>query len=422
MIPLQSADAGPYVVFPTEAWTVCEPQNGVEHLQPPALQGGVALNGFVHLFARTSDDQIYAQHVVIQTSDQASAPWVTLLQGEPEALLAAGISVRSQAPPAAFSAQGLIFLVFSGADDDNRIFMCRAKYAPPGQPATLLEWAPIEMQFGDQFVRPGYSPCVATIDGKVFLAWPDAGFRYFYSVGTIGAPDGFGPTITWGPAQVVPGTETWVTNDFAVAASVTAFKKGAASGFILMSAYVWHPPILASGAPFGESGGANDSQTHESMERIWYVVYDSSTGTFTSGSPIPLGSSGVDDDSDASYVGGCTLVANEDLVVPVLVDNVGNITYYQLDPSVPNYGTFAEWLQCAIGGGGITVGVGVAIPPAISINGDIDTGPIPQLSAMTIYPGVNGGALICGQFYDPFIGDNKLGFAAVALNLGLRTF
>jgi hypothetical protein len=36
---------------------------------------------------------------------------------------------------------------------------------------------------------------------------------------------------------------------------------------------------------------------------------------------------------------------------------------------------------------------------------------------MAIYPGQKGaGILVCAQFYEPVIGDNELGFAAVALH------
>jgi hypothetical protein len=78
-------------------------------------------------------------------------------------------------------------------------------------------------------------------------------------------------------------------------------------------------------------------------------------------------------------------------------------------------------LQCAIGSSGGTVSVAVGIPPSISIGEDLDSSPDPILSAMTVVPGIRGGAVICAQFYDPRIGDNELGYAAVPLNVGKLT-
>lgn len=392
-----STASQPYAVFPTQDWTVCEPAVSLEHIQPPAANGAAALDNYVYLFTRTSDDQMYAQRILVETCD--SGPWVTLLQGVPIALADGnGISLRSQAPPAAFSSNGLIFLIFSGADEDNRLFMCRYNGAS-GSPGTISDWAPFTMVFGDQSVAPGRPPCVATIDDKVFLAWPGSGFNgFFYSIGTIGAPDDFGVTITWSGAQVIPGTESWVRSDIGNQASVMAFRTGTSSGFVFFSDYL--PP---PGPP-----------------AFAYAVYDNGTGSFTSTGPInfPL-VFGLDLGYAAT---GCTMIVADDMVVPVLVDQTGNITYYQLDAGAPNYGGFADWLQCSMsGGGGGDIGVSVGIPPSISVSGEIDTDPDPAIAGMTIYPGTDGGALICGQFYDPFLGNNYLGFSAVALNFGTFT-
>ena len=72
--------------------------------------------------------------------------------------------------------------------------------------------------------------------------------------------------------------------------------------------------------------------------------------SFTSQAPLPF--PWPADNPPGYTVFGCTLPASSKLVIPVLIDQAGNVTYYQLDDSAPNYGTFADWLQCAIGGSG----------------------------------------------------------------------
>jgi len=76
-------DPAPYSVFPTQAWQVCEPESGLQHVQPPAAQGGAWLGSYVYLFTRTSGDQMYAQRILIQASKNSAEPWITFLQGNP---------------------------------------------------------------------------------------------------------------------------------------------------------------------------------------------------------------------------------------------------------------------------------------------------------------------------------------------------
>lgn len=377
-------DPAPYSVFPTQPWQVCEAENGVQHIQPPAAQGGAWLGSYVYLFTRTSDDQMYTQRILIQASENTSAPWITFLQGDPFPVADFnGAPLSSQSPPAAITSNDLIFLLYPGPSGDQRIFMTRFD----GSTFALENLA-----FPDQFVATSLPVCVATLDSRVFLAWPGAGYNgYFYSVGTIGTPDSFGATIQWGDTQLIPGTQSWVMVDTNGNPSVMPFKTDTASGFIFFTEHFF-PNTLS------------------------YFVYDNAKNEFTSQQALPF--PWPAENPPGYTVTGSALSSSSNLVIPILMDQVGNLTYYQLDDSNPNYGSFADWLQCAIGGQGPDIGVSVGIPPSISISGDIDTSPTPELSAMMTYPGQSGAALICGQFYDPFIGDNKLGYAGVALNVG----
>lgn len=382
------SDPTPYAVAPTQAWQVCEPESGLQHIQPPAAQGAASLGSYVYLFTQISSGQLYTQRILIQ--QPPNAPWITFLQGVPDPVAdASGNPISSQAPPAAAASNDLIFLVFAGLSGDQHLYMSRFN-------GTTYE--PAVQQFDDQFIAPGLSPCMAALDDQIFLVWAGAGYNgYFYSVGTIGAPDSFGATVQWSEGQVIAGTETWVTASMSNGnPSVTAFKTDTVSGFIFIT-------------------------EHFLPDAISYFVYDNATGAFVSSSPISL--PWPADNPPGYTVTGCTLPASPNQVIPVLVDQAGNITYYQLDDSAPNFGTFADWLQCAIGGdgSGIDPSLSVGIPPSISISGNIDTSPTPALSAMTIYGGTNAGALISGQFYDPFIGDNELGFAGVVLGVQTLT-
>jgi hypothetical protein len=384
-----TTDPVPYAVFPTQPWQVCNPESGVEHIQSPAAQGGAPLGSYIYLFTRASDDQMYAQQVLIETGDSLSQPWITYLRGNPFPLVDPnGGNLCSQAPPAAIASNNLIFLVYPGATGDESMYMSRYN-------GTTFE--PGALAFQDQSVAPSLTVCMATLDNQVFLAWPGSGYNgYFYAVGTIGAPDAFGPTIQWGTAQVIPGTQDWVqAGGNNGNPTVMAFKTDTVSGFI-----------------FFTSIPSNESPTPDTLA---YFVYDNATNAFTSPQALPFP---LPANSGYNSVTGCSLPASSDLVIPVLIDQVGNITSYQLDDSAPNYGSFAPWLQCAIGGGGGDIGLSVGLPPSISISGEIDSSPTPCLSARSIYPGTNGGALICGQFYYPVFGDNSLGYAGVALNVG----
>lgn len=66
-------------------------------------------------------------------------------------------------------------------------------------------------------------------------------------------------------------------------------------------------------------------------------------------------------------------------------------------------------------------GPGVWVAQGTVLRAYLSPEPTPQLAAASIYPGTDGGALFCSQFYVPTVGDNSLGVATTSITITQQT-
>ena len=392
--------AGPYVVYPTQAWQVGSPGVEAPYILNTSLQGGAWLNNTLYFFPISPQNfggpTIMCQNIFF--SDASDSGWTFLLQDTPNPFYDANNNpFLSQAAPVATVMNDTIFLFFAEKVGGNRLFMSQFN----GQ-----SWAPIQVIFDDQFIMTGDSPGVGVYGDQIILVWPGLGANgFFYCTGTVDQSS-FPYSISWGQPNVIQGTQSLVRAESSTSYG-SALKKQQISIATLTVGDTTAAFFLVLQYMIGNVNS-----------RIGCMIFDLNTQAFTTNALINIGM--LNSVYASSRCMATTLNLGESQV-PVLVDDVGNISYFDTGSPSSNfgsYGTLAPWFQCGIGSSqGSGIGVGVGIPPSISISGNIDMGPTPSLGAATIVPGTSGGALVCSQWNAAAFSSHSIGFAAVAINL-----
>ena len=389
------------LVFPTQNWSVGSPLTSVEGSQPPGPNSSACKGNFTFHYYRDRDDNTYCQKCVVVKTDNKTKPWIVDVFGDPQPVIAQDNNpLRTQAPPAVVNIGGRIYLFFTEMSDSSqtRLFYT---YTDDGQ-----EYGPISLLWENEGVVRGQAPAVAFLPavgnqgaiGRVMLAWPGAGNNgYFYRTGWVLENNSI--EIKWeNERRSVPNSFNWFVNGCTSAfCGMAAYKSSTdnISGFILLLLrYTEHSIGMPPQYDYG------------------FISCDAYGNFSSNAEPEKIIASEIN-----RRISICELRVNDELTLPVFVDENGSISNLILSAKLMNDGYQGEWLSCGLEGGGTEYHVSVGIPPSISISTTNDSNHEPPVLSPVIYSSNdNGGGVFAAHFKDPIIGNNSVGICATAVN------